>query len=95
MLYHLIHSRMPSWVQPMIPRILYITEKGWNFYPYTKTGKINIQSLPILWYMLSANISSPGCAKEYTVSMVVILHYCYNNMCACLSLVFLPAQVPD
>ena len=33
-----LYSRMPSWVQPMIPRILYITEKGWNFYPYTKTG---------------------------------------------------------
>ena len=44
-LYLSTHSRMPGWVQPMIPRILYITEKGWNFYPYTRTGKCLIS-----WY---------------------------------------------
>ena len=32
-------SRMPSWTQSMIPRIFYITEKAWNYYPFTKTGE--------------------------------------------------------
>ena len=32
-------SRLPGWVQSMIPRIFYITEKAWNYYPYTYTGQ--------------------------------------------------------
>jgi len=34
-----LSSRMPSWTQSMIPRIFYITEKAWNYYPFTKTGE--------------------------------------------------------
>ncbi|KAJ8318896.1 hypothetical protein KUTeg_003987 [Tegillarca granosa] len=33
---HLL-SRLPSWIQSMIPSIFYITEKAWNYYPYTIT----------------------------------------------------------
>lgn len=32
-----VHSRLPYWVQSMIPRLFYITEKAWNYYPYTET----------------------------------------------------------
>ncbi|CAI8019882.1 Cytoplasmic phosphatidylinositol transfer protein 1 [Geodia barretti] len=30
-------SRLPGWVQSMIPRVFYITEKAWNYYPVTIT----------------------------------------------------------
>ncbi|XP_013402441.1 cytoplasmic phosphatidylinositol transfer protein 1-like, partial [Lingula anatina] len=32
-----LNSRLPSWVRALIPNIFYITEKAWNFYPYTRT----------------------------------------------------------
>lgn len=30
-------SRLPYWVQSFIPKIFYVTEKAWNYYPYTIT----------------------------------------------------------
>lgn len=33
-------SRLPYWIQSFIPKILYVTEKAWNYYPYTLTGKL-------------------------------------------------------
>lgn len=78
-LYYLIHSRMPGWVQPMIPRILYVTEKGWNFYPYTKTGtcKYSITTTFVVHiYVIYYFFSFLGCilhTKEYTVSAVIII----------------------
>ncbi|XP_074647774.1 cytoplasmic phosphatidylinositol transfer protein 1-like [Tubulanus polymorphus] len=32
-----LSSRLPTWIQGMIPHVFYITEKAWNFYPYTIT----------------------------------------------------------
>lgn len=32
-----LSSRLPSWVASLIPNIFYITEKAWNYYPYTIT----------------------------------------------------------
>lgn len=32
-------SKLPSWARAVTPRIFYITEKAWNYYPYTVTGK--------------------------------------------------------
>lgn len=31
-------SRLPYWIQAICPRVFYITEKSWNYYPFTKTG---------------------------------------------------------
>uniref|UniRef100_A0A8C9QR41 Phosphatidylinositol transfer protein cytoplasmic 1b n=1 Tax=Scleropages formosus TaxID=113540 RepID=A0A8C9QR41_SCLFO len=33
-----LSSKLPSWIKMFVPRIFYITEKAWNFYPYTITG---------------------------------------------------------
>ncbi|EDO47917.1 predicted protein [Nematostella vectensis] len=33
-----LSSRLPSWVRSYIPKIFYIVEKAWNFYPFTITG---------------------------------------------------------
>lgn len=32
-----LSNRLPYWVQSMIPRLFYVTEKAWNYYPYTET----------------------------------------------------------
>ncbi|CAG5046092.1 unnamed protein product [Parnassius apollo] len=32
-----LSSHLPYWVQSLIPKIFYVTEKAWNFYPYTIT----------------------------------------------------------
>ncbi|XP_014914659.1 cytoplasmic phosphatidylinositol transfer protein 1b [Poecilia latipinna] len=30
-------SKLPSWIKAFVPRVFYVTEKAWNFYPYTIT----------------------------------------------------------
>lgn len=37
-----LSSRLPSWVSALIPNIFYVTEKAWNYYPYTITGELSI-----------------------------------------------------
>ncbi|XP_005095365.1 cytoplasmic phosphatidylinositol transfer protein 1 [Aplysia californica] len=32
-----LSSRLPSWIRSMIPKVFYITEKAWNYYPFTIT----------------------------------------------------------
>lgn len=32
-----LSSKLPSWMKTFVPRFFYITEKAWNFYPYTIT----------------------------------------------------------
>ncbi|XP_076592368.1 cytoplasmic phosphatidylinositol transfer protein 1b isoform X1 [Chaetodon auriga] len=33
-----LSSKLPSWAKAIVPRFFYVTEKAWNFYPYTITG---------------------------------------------------------
>uniref|UniRef100_A0AAY4A2R4 Phosphatidylinositol transfer protein N-terminal domain-containing protein n=1 Tax=Denticeps clupeoides TaxID=299321 RepID=A0AAY4A2R4_9TELE len=35
-----LSSKLPDWMRRWIPRIFYVTEKAWNFYPYTVTGTL-------------------------------------------------------
>ncbi|ERE69219.1 cytoplasmic phosphatidylinositol transfer protein 1 [Cricetulus griseus] len=32
------NSKLPSWARAVVPKIFYVTEKAWNYYPYTITG---------------------------------------------------------
>lgn len=32
-----LSKKLPTWIQAVIPSLFYITEKAWNFYPYTIT----------------------------------------------------------
>ncbi|XP_069038558.1 cytoplasmic phosphatidylinositol transfer protein 1b [Lepisosteus oculatus] len=32
-----LSSKLPSWMKTFVPRIFYVTEKAWNYYPYTLT----------------------------------------------------------
>ncbi|KPP77269.1 hypothetical protein Z043_103321 [Scleropages formosus] len=29
--------KLPSWARAVVPKIFYVTEKAWNYYPYTIT----------------------------------------------------------
>ncbi|XP_069551876.1 cytoplasmic phosphatidylinositol transfer protein 1b isoform X1 [Brachyistius frenatus] len=40
-----LNSKLPSWAKAFLPRIFYVTEKAWNFYPYTITG-VNVSFFP-------------------------------------------------
>lgn len=33
-----LSSRLPFWLQAVTPRVFYVTEKSYNFYPLTITG---------------------------------------------------------
>uniref|UniRef100_A0A8C3RYQ1 Cytoplasmic phosphatidylinositol transfer protein 1 n=1 Tax=Chelydra serpentina TaxID=8475 RepID=A0A8C3RYQ1_CHESE len=39
-----LNSKLPSWARAVVPKIFYITEKAWNYYPYTITGKYSKQT---------------------------------------------------
>ncbi|EDW09896.1 cytoplasmic phosphatidylinositol transfer protein 1 [Drosophila mojavensis] len=32
-----LSNRLPYWIQAICPRVFYVTEKSWNYYPYTLT----------------------------------------------------------
>ncbi|XP_055762865.1 cytoplasmic phosphatidylinositol transfer protein 1-like isoform X1 [Salvelinus fontinalis] len=32
-----LNSKLPSWARAVVPNIFYVTEKAWNYYPYTIT----------------------------------------------------------
>uniref|UniRef100_A0A671UKB0 Phosphatidylinositol transfer protein cytoplasmic 1 n=1 Tax=Sparus aurata TaxID=8175 RepID=A0A671UKB0_SPAAU len=34
-----LNSKLPSWARAVVPKIFYVTEKAWNYYPYTVTGE--------------------------------------------------------
>jgi len=36
-----LSSRLPFWLQAVTPRVFYVTEKSYNFYPLTITGMIH------------------------------------------------------
>ncbi|XP_041844950.1 cytoplasmic phosphatidylinositol transfer protein 1b [Melanotaenia boesemani] len=40
-----LSSKLPSWAKALVPRIFYVTEKAWNFYPYTIT-EYSVSFLP-------------------------------------------------
>ncbi|RDD40646.1 Cytoplasmic phosphatidylinositol transfer protein 1 [Trichoplax sp. H2] len=33
-----LNGRLPAWLGSILPNIFYITEKAWNYYPFTITG---------------------------------------------------------
>lgn len=35
--------KLPVWIRSYVPRFIYLTEKAWNYYPYTETGEVEVQ----------------------------------------------------
>jgi len=48
-----LSSRLPSWIKSFVPRIFYVTEKAWNYYPYTITEYNVIHMVTIVFLMCS------------------------------------------
>uniref|UniRef100_A0A3B3ZDM0 Cytoplasmic phosphatidylinositol transfer protein 1 n=1 Tax=Periophthalmus magnuspinnatus TaxID=409849 RepID=A0A3B3ZDM0_9GOBI len=44
--------KLPSWARAVVPKIFYVTEKAWNYYPYTITGN---DSLFVLYIFLQCS----------------------------------------
>ncbi|XP_029359965.1 cytoplasmic phosphatidylinositol transfer protein 1b isoform X2 [Echeneis naucrates] len=40
-----LSSKLPSWAKAFVPRFFYVTEKAWNFYPFTIT-EYSVSFLP-------------------------------------------------
>lgn len=40
-----LSSKLPTWAKAFVPRFFYVTEKAWNFYPYTIT-EYSVSLLP-------------------------------------------------
>ncbi|XP_047214858.1 cytoplasmic phosphatidylinositol transfer protein 1-like [Girardinichthys multiradiatus] len=32
-----LNNKLPSWARAVVPKVFYVTEKAWNYYPYTIT----------------------------------------------------------
>merc|ERR1712215_38181 len=32
-----LSGKLPVWIRSYVPRFIYLTEKAWNYYPYTET----------------------------------------------------------
>ncbi|OCT61808.1 hypothetical protein XELAEV_18047837mg [Xenopus laevis] len=56
-----LSSKLPSWARAVVPRIFYICEKAWNYYPYTVTALTSLCSsesgpghyhMQLLWLVL-------------------------------------------
>uniref|UniRef100_A0A8B9N8L0 Cytoplasmic phosphatidylinositol transfer protein 1 n=1 Tax=Accipiter nisus TaxID=211598 RepID=A0A8B9N8L0_9AVES len=43
-----LNSKLPSWARAVVPKIFYVTEKAWNYYPYTITGMIFMSNVFLL-----------------------------------------------
>nr|XP_033944509.1 cytoplasmic phosphatidylinositol transfer protein 1 isoform X2 [Pseudochaenichthys georgianus] len=41
-----LNNKLPSWARAVVPKIFYVTEKAWNYYPYTITEYTIFSSEP-------------------------------------------------
>lgn len=80
-----LNGRLPYWLQSILPRVFYITEKAWNYYPFTIT-EYTCSFLPKLQITIQTafednNGSNENCLKlsdvmlkERTVDVIDIVY---------------------
>ncbi|GCC26066.1 hypothetical protein chiPu_0004480 [Chiloscyllium punctatum] len=72
-----LSSKLPGWARAVVPRIFYITEKAWNYYPYTITA---VLPAPVYLGNSAACIfgqqpgSSDGHPSQQLVECLAIVH---------------------
>jgi len=63
-----ISSKLPYWIRRMVPKIFYVTEKAWNYYPFTITeyscSFISSFSVNILTKYENNNGSTENCLEQ-------------------------------
>uniref|UniRef100_A0A8D2PQX7 Phosphatidylinositol transfer protein N-terminal domain-containing protein n=1 Tax=Zosterops lateralis melanops TaxID=1220523 RepID=A0A8D2PQX7_ZOSLA len=67
-----LSSKLPSWARAVTPRIFYITEKAWNYYPYTITGEPWCSFLPKFSIYIETKYED-NCGDSENVSVDKIL----------------------
>lgn len=81
-------SRLPYWIQAICPRVFYVTEKSWNYYPYTMTGKwppVPSTFLRLLPYGARRLINLPSCCKSTCRLQLVYGIYLSTEFDICLT----------
>ncbi|XP_066538635.1 cytoplasmic phosphatidylinositol transfer protein 1b [Hoplias malabaricus] len=58
-----LNSKLPSWIQKFVPMIFYVTEKAWNFYPYTIT-EYTCSFLPKLLVKIETHFQNDNGSSE-------------------------------
>lgn len=56
-------SKLPSWMKKFVPMIFYVTEKAWNFYPYTIT-EYSCSFLPRLQVKIETRFENDNGSNE-------------------------------
>ncbi|XP_028971883.1 cytoplasmic phosphatidylinositol transfer protein 1b isoform X2 [Esox lucius] len=75
-----LSSKLPSWVRTFVPRIFYVTEKAWNFYPYTLTGLTTRPPRARLSHLVqSVHLIRVYLFSEYSVSMLPKFSVCIET----------------
>lgn len=46
-----LNSKLPSWARAVVPKIFYVTEKAWNYYPYTITEYTARPTTTVFWHL--------------------------------------------
>lgn len=71
--YLFIRSRLPYWLQAVCPRVFYVIEKSWNYYPFTITGESSRRSLKSILRIYMPNLTnfSPFHAFLFGVDVVL------------------------
>ncbi|XP_036451518.1 cytoplasmic phosphatidylinositol transfer protein 1b [Colossoma macropomum] len=58
-----LSSKLPSWMRKFVPMIFYVTEKAWNFYPYTVT-EYSCSFLPKLQVKIETRFENDNGSNE-------------------------------
>lgn len=93
-------SKLPSWARAVVPKIFYVTEKAWNYYPYTVTGEYwdrdpNCDCAAAAWSSGWFSWAFKGCAArtDFTGHRVVVTNTLLD-ICSTVTLCEKTSSVP-
>ena len=68
-----LSSRLPYWLQAVTPRVFYVVEKSWNFFPYTITEYTVSKTL--IYYVAQGYPISGCSSKFHAIKDFKIIHH--------------------
>lgn len=83
-------SKLPSWARAVVPKIFYVTEKAWNYYPYTITGKRTelmcwLNNLRKLFILMASTMHRSSCSHHTQLAAGTKTHTLPSNLVFCRS----------
>ncbi|KAM7372086.1 hypothetical protein PAMP_009281 [Pampus punctatissimus] len=76
-----LNNKLPSWARAVVPKIFYVTEKAWNYYPYTITetkyedNKGSNDNLKRKRLQLHSVVGHGSCKPSTMLSQMVIISH--------------------